>query len=473
MILFSAHGELAGRLPIDSAFHARDAEEEKALFDLANAGFLDQMNRHSSGTWSWNAGNSKADRALLMLLARFDLHLEVGQMSDETVWIAAAIQERGGDLRNAFSGSGFRPQDAIRTCLGESAEFYSSLFRPGDSSRRCGREALNKRTINPWEMLGFSPSQRALREDFNAAWQDFDSVPTPGAFDGEIDWTAIEALADGSTRWLPTQVCLGRYGERAACADRTWHTDSNGCAAGSTRRNALAQALLELVERDATGIWWYGGAQRPALSTSLFEGDPLGEALAVRKSMKQRVQLLDLTHDLEIPVVAAILRSADGSLAALGFGCHVDHMHAARSAYREMCQTELSIAFARRRVQQAGQSATMRDRRLLDWLLKASALSHLEADAAMPACPSPRMAGDHEHVVDVINDRLHRAGLEAYVLDLQRPDIGVPAVRAFVPGLCHFKPRLGFRRLIDVPRALRWRDATFGPNDLSTLPLLI
>jgi hypothetical protein len=68
---------------------------------------------------------------------------------------------------------------------------------------------------------------------------------------------------------------------------------------------------------------------------------------------------------------------------------------------------------------------------------------------------------------------LRRAGLEAYSLDLQRADIGVPAVRAFVPGLCHFKPRFGFRRLIDVPRALRWRDAGFDVDELSDLPLLI
>ena len=56
---------------------------------------------------------------------------------------------------------------------------------------------------------------------------------------------------------------------------------------------------------------------------------------------------------------------------------------------------------------------------------------------------------------------------------VERPDIAVPAVRALVPGLCHFKPRLGLNRLVDVPRTLRWRDPSIAAQDLSDVPLLI
>jgi ribosomal protein S12 methylthiotransferase accessory factor len=295
----------------------------------------------------------------------------------------------------------------------------------------------------------------------------------PEAFDGEIDWTAARSLSDGATRWLPSQLCFGRYGVRAKCVDTAWRADSNGCAAGPTREKALAHALLELVERDATGIWWYGQVRRPAVPHRHLQDHALEEALKARTRLGQRVRLLGLTHDLEIPVVAAILTDADGSLQALGFGCDLAPARAIRSAYREMCQMELSIAFARHRVALAGEAARPEDRRLLTWLAEASTLPHLQPIEELAARSSSNDVLGDEQTIQLVCNRLRRAGLEAYAIDMERAEIGVPVVRAFVPGLCHYKPRLGFKRLIEVPRAPGWRDASFGQQDLSRLPLLI
>ena len=476
MILSKAHGETASRLPVDDeAYGARNPDDQKMLLDLERTGFVQATNATQSGPeWRWSTEHPAADRALLALLAQFDLHLEVALAEDGTVWIAAAIQEHAGaEAHIAFSGTGFRPQNAIRSCLGEFVEYRSWLYRPEDSSRRCDRRALGEQVIDPWETLGFTSAQRDRRLEFNAAWHGYDSIPESGAFDGDIDWTAAHALADGAPNWLPSQLCFGRYGERAECPDKQWRTDSNGCAAGQTRQQALAHALLELVERDATGIWWYGRIARPAVPRSLLDDKTLGAALTARERMGHEVRLLDLTHDLEIPVVAAILADTEGTLLGLGFGCHVDWMRAIRSAYREMCQMELSIAFAKRRVAQAGEAARPEDRRLMNWLAGASRLPHLRPDEGLAISRSSDGTCDEAQTIELVCERLRRGGLEPYSLDLERPDIGVPAVRAFVPGLCHFKPRLAFRRLIEVPRALGWREPSFGPQDVGDLPLLI
>lgn len=482
MILFSSHGELATRLPIDgrAAYQARDADDEGLLQDLARIGFVQRMNASASETgtsgtgWRWCGDHFASSRPLLALLARFDLHLEVELAADEAVWIAAAIESSAAtDARQAFSGTGFRPDRAVRACLGEFAEFQSWLYRLGDADTHCDQRMLVERAIDPWSVLGFALPQRDRRLELNDAWLGYESIPTMDAFAGEIDWTAAYALGDGSTYWLPSQLCFGQYGARAKCADPTWRSDSNGCAAGTTREKALAHALLELVERDATGIWWYGRVRRPAVPREHLEGDPLSLALKARERLGQRVLLLDLTHDLEIPVVAAILAGADGDLLALGFGCDLEPARAIRSAYREMCQMEFSIAFAKHRVALAGEAARAEDRRLLAWLADASTLPHLQPDEQLAGRASSNDAINDAQTIERVHDRLRRAGLQTYVVDLERPDIGVPAVRAFVPGLCHYKPRLGFTRLVEVPRALGWRSASFGPQDLSTLPLLI
>src|SRR5690242_956079 len=141
MILSTDHGESASRLPVDGqdAFRAPNADDQKMLLDLAGVGFVERTSTtESESNWRWSTEHPAADRALLMLLARFDLHLEVALAEDEAVWIAAAIQEHA-VARIAFSGTGFRPQDAIRSCLGEVAEYQSWLYRPEDSSRHCDR----------------------------------------------------------------------------------------------------------------------------------------------------------------------------------------------------------------------------------------------------------------------------------------------------------------------------------------------
>lgn len=477
MILAAVHGETANRLPSDgeAGYHARTAGERTALLDLARLGFVQRISSGpAEGAWQWCGNHPAIDRALLSLLARFDLHLEVGLAADETVWIAAAIPERADEAaRQAFSGTGFQPDEAIRACLGELAEFQSWLYRPADSGTHCDRRMLGKKAIDPWCALGFAPIQREQRQAFNTAWIGYDSIPVPDAFDGEIDWTAARSLSDGATLWLPSQLCFGQYGVRAKCADTAWRSDSNGCAAGPTREKALAHALLELVERDATGIWWYGRLRRPAMARTHLEDDPLERALKARTRLGQRVRLLDLTHDLEIPVVAAILTDVDDNLLALGFGCDLAPARAIRSAYREMCQMELSIAFARQRIAQAGEAVRPEDRRLLAWLAEASTLPHLQPDEGSAARSSSNDGLDDGQIIQRLCDRLRHAGLEAYTVDMARAEIGVPAVRAFVPGLCHYKPRLGFKRLVEVPRALGRRDASLGRQDLSQLPLLI
>ncbi len=474
MILFSSHGALASRLPADGEtdFQTPNAGDEEALLTLARLGFLRRVGPGAG--WRWTSADPAGDRALLSLLARIDLHLEIGMAADETVWIAAAVAESSaGTSGDASSGTGFRPDDAVRTCLGEFAEFQSWLYRPGDGTRRCERQALGEQAIDPWSILGFAPAQRNGWREFNAAWHGYDAIPAPAAFSSEIDWIEAGALTDGATRFVPAQICFGRYGERADCADRSWRADSNGCAAGRTKADAVAHALLELVERDATGIWWYGQVPRPAMARALLDGDPLGAALEARERLGQSVRLLDLTYDLEIPVVAALLAGKAGDLMALGFGCDVDRLSAARSAYRELCQMELSIAFAKRRVERDGEAAASEDRRLLEWLAKAGRLPHLQPAEGQVACRPPDIDRNEAQTAAFVLERLRRAGLNAYVVDLQRPDVGVQAVRAFVPGLCHFKPRLGFRRLVEVPRTLRWRERDFTSAELNGMPLLI
>jgi ribosomal protein S12 methylthiotransferase accessory factor len=123
---------------------------------------------------------------------------------------------------------------------------------------------------------------------------------------------------------------------------------------------------------------------------------------------------------------------------------------------------ELSIAAARQR-------GHPEDKVLLDWLdgIDIGEHSYLLPSGSREALQAPEAAFD-----DLVR-RLFSIGLRTYAVDLTRPDMGIPAVRLFVPGLCHYKRRLGHPRLAAVPRALGWREQSFSLPDLNNMPLLI
>ncbi len=91
----------------------------------------------------------------------------------------------------------------------------------------------------------------------------------------------------------------------------------------------------------------------------------------------------------------------------------------------------------------------------------------------MPAGSNDRQMRHEQPTFDDVVQHLRSMGLRTYAIDLQRADIGIPAVRLFVPGLCHFKTRLGHRRLVEVPKKLGWKPEGFGAADLNSMPLLI
>src|SRR5205085_6632739 len=98
------------------------------------------------------------------------------------------------------------------------------------------------------------------------------------------------------------------------------------------------QGLLELIERDATAIWWYQRVARPALALDDVDDPFVQELRADYAREGWHVHVLDLTHDIGIPVYAAIARHHALDRHALGFGCHLQAGIALGRALTELNQ---------------------------------------------------------------------------------------------------------------------------------------
>jgi ribosomal protein S12 methylthiotransferase accessory factor len=57
--------------------------------------------------------------------------------------------------------------------------------------------------------------------------------------------------------------------------------------------------------------------------------------------------------------------------------------------------------------------------------------------------------------------------LETLIVDLTRPDVGLPVVKVIIPGLRPFWARFAPGRLYDVPSAMGWTAARLSEQELN------
>lgn len=170
----------------------------------------------------------------------------------------------------------------------------------------------------------------------------------PFADDEPLAWIEGTNLIDGSSILLPHQ---------AVAIDRTrnsryWQS-SDGLASGNTREEAMLHGLLERVERDADTLWSL--ERRPARLQSRFDHaafrDSVVDNLAGRiAAAGLRLVLFDMTSDLGIPAVSALIGPDKGSGAAMryidaagGSGAHPVATRAAIRAITEAAQSRLTL----------------------------------------------------------------------------------------------------------------------------------
>ncbi len=367
---------------------------------------------------------------------------------------ATTLGELQAQRRHQSLGRGWSAEEASASALAEAIERYSATLQGNEPTVRATLRELGERAIHPNACMLFSDAQYRRRERRDA------SVPLPVDPDVPLDWTAVRSLRGGEERYLPTAYLY--FGHAATSGGDFCRADSNGCAAGPTVRDAVRHGLCEVVERDATAIWWYNRVPRPAVRLT-SDVDPALERLeADYRRTGRSFWVLDITSDLGIPVYAAVtLRDGPMPDLLVGFGCHPSAVQALRRAVSEMHQMVVALA-------------TVTDRRTLApttqrWLMEATPERHPHLLPAGDAPWSgPTASGDTE-----VETALASHGLEAFVADLTRPDIAMPVVKVLAPGLRSQRPRFAPGRLFDVPVALGWRDRPLREAELNPLPVFL
>jgi ribosomal protein S12 methylthiotransferase accessory factor len=360
----------------------------------------------------------------------------------------AALPETG----RMASGRGLDPAAARLSCLGEAAELFSCCAWGDEALVTATAAEIGPAAIPPDALNGFSRTQAERRTAWNRRYGGFDWQPSQTAPSRRLDWLSAKDAFTGKEVLVPADFAfIGRReaGDRRAVAIG----DSNGCAAGADAHSAKLGALLELVERDATGRWWYGRRARPSsdpASDPAFadRAGPAGTLAAWLSERERRTRLFDITTDIGIPVIAAASAEPDGADVALGFSARLDPRAAALSAVTEMLQMEVSLETARLFGGVAGTWAAWRAEVTMATMPLAAAPQDLGSSPPRRGGEVARAKPETEiGTLAAALEELAAKDIDLCFVDMTRPEIGVPVMRAVSAALCHYKPRFGKARL--------------------------
>ncbi|MET9220183.1 TOMM precursor leader peptide-binding protein [Streptomyces sp. NPDC003300] len=301
-----------------------------------------------------------------------------------------------------------------------------------------------------------------------------------------IPWVRGWSLRDEREVLVPARLV---YYSAGTAADHFVFECSNGCAIGSCLEEAVLFGLLELIERDAFLLGWYGNARLTEIDLGSCRS-PVVRAMTDRAALcGYDVHAFDNRIDLAVPVVTGLAVRRDGGPGTLAFaaGAAFDPETAVESAVSEIL-TYLPHLPRQVTERPAELEAMAEDFDLVRRLPDHAALfglprmrehvgSYLEPPAVRPLDEIyARWERDRPRGLDLrddvlwCRDELARAGCDVVVVDQTTPEqrrMGLRTVCTLAPGLLPIDFGWPRQRALTMPR-LRTAQRRGGlrPDDL-------
>jgi YcaO-like protein with predicted kinase domain len=259
--------------------------------------------------------------------------------------------------------------------------------------------------------------------------------------DFKLLWIRGVDLVAAAERWVPYELVHTDFTLPLPAGSGCFPMTSNGLASGNHLWEAVSHGLAEVVERDAATLFSLLGedvrAARRIDPASVDDGD-CRALLARYEDAGIQVALFDMTTDLRIPVMRAIIadRELDPSRPlgpSTGTGCHPSRAIALSRALTEAAQARLTVIagsrddLPRERYDAAADLARLQRRR--ERLLNGAPRC---AFSDAPSFESDSIGED----VAWQKEQLIAAGIRSVVVvDLTKPELQIPVVRVIVPEL--------------------------------------
>jgi ribosomal protein S12 methylthiotransferase accessory factor len=254
-------------------------------------------------------------------------------------------------------------------------------------------------------------------------------------------WIAGVELNTGEEMWLPYEIVHTDYTLPPPTGTGCFSRNSNGLASGNHLFEAISHGLCEVIERDSTALWLQDDVERlneSRLNLATVNDPDCVEIIDKFDRAQVDVAVWDTTTDLGIPsFVCTIVDRAIDPLRPLyatsGMGCHPAREIALSRALTEAAQSRLTY------ISGARDDMGREEYELGKNLDSISRFRTHMGDATLPRrfqdVPTFNAATFDEDL-EWLMGRLAAAGLERIlVIDLSKPELGIPVARVVVPGL--------------------------------------
>ncbi|MFJ3923422.1 TOMM precursor leader peptide-binding protein [Streptomyces sp. NPDC090022] len=369
----------------------------------------------------------------------------------------------------------------------EGLERYAGMrARSRTTSVRASLTALGSAAVDPREVGLYDEAFHRV----NPRVRPFDP-------DREIPWVWGWSLRDEEPRLVPEILT---YYHAPGLENRFVQESSNGCASGGSLAEACYFGLMEVVERDAFLLTWYGRQALPEIDAS-SSARSATRAMVDRLAMYgYRARFFDTRITFPIPVVTAVAERFDGGPGRMcfGAGAGLDPESALDSALCEIAtdavnlpgRTERDEARLRAMAADFDLVTALHDHPLVygvpemgrhaDFLLRAPQgrlreVADLRWPDASGAAASDDVREDLRRCVAAVGG----AGFDVVVVDQSLPEqraLGLHTVSVLVPGLLPIdfgrsrQRALGMPRLRTALRAAGLRSRDLEPGDFNPAP---
>lgn len=404
-------------------------------------------------------------------------------------------------------GSAIDDEDeARRAAVGEAIERYCVNVIDPDSVVIGDYDSLlasGRAPVRPEDFVLFSPEQHS-RPGFRFS---------PFTRSTRIPWMPAKNLTRGGDALVPLPMVYVDYnrrgsvhGEPLSSFPRIAPIPYAGIAAGHDPEGALTNALEEIIERDATMIWWHS---KPTIDPVRIASPEIAEVVERFSAKGFELSFFILPNEFRIPVVAAVLRNAHHGTCNIGFSCRPSTTAAALKAITEAATLfdgaldlldpagRMFSAIERLELSPNMALPYRADRAYLDTIgwdydsvhdlmiqqqlnLDPRAAEHRSPHLDRPLAPASRYPVDEgeSRCSAYYRDRLEAAGYEILAADVTTPDIRAcsgTVLRVLVPGLVPNFPAgditLGGGRILNAYHRMGLHDAPQTPDQLNRFPL--
>ncbi len=364
---------------------------------------------------------------------------------------------------SAAGGAATDRDSAMAKAMGEAVERYCAAIYALDELPLASYADASFPCVHPGD---FALHDAAQYQSPGFPWVPFTET-TP------VRWVEAADPLTGESRYLPAAMVYCPYTYRRGSQDSPiGQSISTGLACHMSLEQAALSGLYEVVERDAFTITWQAMLAPPQIRVETLDDEAYDLVRRIERTGRQ-VTLFNITMDVAIPSILAVVRGGSPEHPALVFAASSDlnPSRAALKALEEAPHTgrySLQILDAMPRlVVEAGHANVIEQKDHLNFYCDPANVARAEFIFASKERQDfdelqDLSTGDPAGDVTAILNLVSQVGHQALLAELTTPDVaqlGMAVVRAVIPG---FHPLymgyrwrgLGGRRLWEVPQRL-------------------